>query len=398
MDAQSRFYSRYPIQSTVRVLRTTHLEAEMSDIKKEQHKKSKGKTPKTEKVTRSSKDSAKPKTITRVSHVPMQSVKMIKMGGAVIGQTTFSAQDYSINAGNAALWPRLAQVARTYQYWKAVNWHVKYEPIASMFGANKSGVVTLSLLENWYDAKPDTMTAQTERARRSVTVPAWESATLRLDPTRWKYVRDSPGSQGQDMRLDDEVIEVGVEGTDAAAAGQAIGYLYITADIEFRVPYTVSMLNAPRSNTVFVAMRPNDVLLASSPAGVSTGLGFSGATVLDNSFYTGASLDSGVVILQGGTYSVTCIGSFSCASVPCYVCLSFAATGANQLIQPEGASSRPGCELNLTVASGNNELISECVTSVPEGQTASLVPSALCIQAASANVTLHGLWIKIVPH
>lgn len=348
-------------------------------------------------VKRTSKAPSPPKTVTRISHVPMQSVKMIKMGGAVIGNTTFAAQDYSINAGNSALWPRLAQVARTYQYWRAVNWHVRYEPVASMFGANKSGVVTLSLLENWYDAKPDTMTAQTERARRSITVPAWECSTLKLDPTRWKYVRDSPGSQGQDMRLDDEVIEVGVEGTDAAAAGQSIGYLYITADIEFRIPYTVSLLNAPRTNGVFVCARTNDVVLASSPSGVSTGLGFNGGTVLDNSYYTGVTLDSGVVILQGGTYEARCVGNFSCPSVPAYLIFSWSATGANQLIQPEGSGSRLGTELTLSVAT-TNALSTSCVVTVPEGKDASLVPTIFCSQAASANVTLHGVWIVITPH
>lgn len=363
-----------------------------------QEKKSKTSKKTEQSVQKVSKKHSPPKTITRVSHVPMQSVKMIKMGGAVIGNTTFAAQDYSINAGNSALWPRLAQVARTYQYWRATSWHVRYEPIASMFGANKSGVVTLSLLENWYDAKPDTMTAQTERARRSITVPAWECGTLKLDPTRWKYVRDSPGSQGQDMRLDDEVIEVGVEGTDAAAAGQSIGYLYITADIEFRVPYTVSMLNPPRTNTVFVAARPNDVNLASSPSGVATGLGFSGATVLGNSFYTGVSLDSGNIMLQGGTYYATCVGNFSCASVPAFISFSWSATGASQLIQLDGVAPRIGTEAVISSATGGYALATYCVVSVPEGETAALVPSALCIQAASTNVLLHGLWVAITSH
>lgn len=361
---------------------------------KPSHKGEKKKTVKKEVVV-VKKTAPKPKTIERISHVPMQSVKMIKMGGAVLGRTTFETMDYSINAGNSYLWPRLAQVAKTYQYWRAVRWQVKYEPIASVFGANKSGVVTVSLLENWYDAPPDTMTAQTERARRSITIPAWESGTLTLDPTRWKYVRDSEGSQGQDMRLDDEIIEVGVEGTDGASAGQAIGYLYLTADIEFRVPYTVSLLHPPRSNRVFTFAYDTNVNYASSPTGVSTAVGLypTPGAYLNNVAYTGTILESGALNLYGGTYCVRFYFSMSCASVPASTDLSFSATGANKLVQLE----LPGYRVNNVTANFADSGACECVVSVNEGSVAALAPSAKCIQAASATMIMTNYLMVVIP-
>lgn len=347
----------------------------------------------------SHKKHSSPSTITRVSHVPMQSVKMIKMGPAVLGSTVFATSDYSVNAGNSDLWPRLAQVARTYQYWKAVNWHVRYEPIASMFGANKSGIVTVSLLQNWYDAPPDTMTAQTERARKSVTVPAWESVTLKLDPTRWKYVRDSAGSQGQDMRLDDEIIEVGVEGTDASAVGAAIGYLYLTADIEFRIPYTVSMLNAPRTNGVFVLNRTTDLNFVSSPGGTSTAVDVSPASdgFLLNSAYTGATTSGGVLYLTGGTYRVRVQMNFICAASPSYVLLSWSSTGHKQLIQLEGATSTLGAHLALSDIYARS-VSNECVVTVAEGAVASMNPVVKATQASSTSITGLGMILIVSPH
>lgn len=368
-------------------------------MEKSKKTKSKPKKTETKEVVIEQKRSRPAKTISRISHVPMQSVKMIKMGPGIIGSSTFATLDFSVNAGNSSLWPRLAQVARTYQYWRAVNWHVKYEPIASMFGANKSGNVTLSLLENWYDAPPDSMTAQTERARRSVTVPAWQSGTLKLDPTRWKYVRDSPGSQGQDMRLDDEVIEVGTEGTDAASAGQVIGYLYLTADIEFRTPYTVSISNAPRTNTVFVLARKADFSFPSSPGGTSTAVDCTPASdgFLSNAFYSGASVSGGVIYLVGGTYNVRVIMNFVCASSPAFGHLSFASTGHKQLIQVESAASSLGANFQL-LNGAVQAAVSECVVSVPEGNVASLNPVVLAVQAASTPFGCYGLFVVITPH
>lgn len=363
------------------------------------HKQKKEKKPAKDKAEASQKRSPPPKTITRISHVPMQSVKMIKMGPGVVGSTTFTTSDYSVNAGNSDLWPRLAQVAHTYQYWRATNWHVKYEPIASMFGANKSGNVTLSLLENWYDAPPDTMTAQTERARRSITVPAWQSGTLKLDPTRWKYVRDSNGSQGQDMRLDDEIIEAGVEGTDASSSGQVIGYLYLTADIEFRTPYTVSILHAPRTNAVFVTTRKADFSFPSSPGGTTTNVDLTPSSdgYLLNSAYSGATVVAGNVTLTGGTYSVRIYMNVNCASTPGFAHLSFSATAANQLLQLESAASALGTDWQLL--NGASQCISnECVVTVPEGTIAAITPAIKCMQASSTPFGCYGAFVVVTPH
>jgi hypothetical protein len=340
------------------------------------------------------------KTVTRVTHVPMQSVKMIKMGGAVLGSTVFSSLDYSVNAGNSDLWPRLAQVAKTYQYWRAVNWHVRYEPIASVFGSNKSGIITVSLLENWYDAPPDTMTAQTERARRSITVPAWECATLKLDPTRWKYVRDSYGSQGQDMRLDDEVIEVGVEGTDASSVGAAIGYLYLTADIEFRTPYTVSMLNPPRTNTIYIANRKTDFSCPSGPSGVTTSIAVEPASdgFLTNSAYSGVFVSGGNLYLSGGTYNVRTYCNFQCAAAGSSLQMFYIGTAYKQLIQLDAAAASVGAYLPLPSAGVAEFCVSECVITVAEGGTATLSPTVTCFQSGSTPIASWGMLIVITAH
>jgi len=194
-------------------------------------------------------------------------IKKAQFGTPLLGSTAYELLDICFNPGNATLLPREAKIASTFQEWRARSSKLEFEPIASVFGGSKSGKVIMSLLNNAYDAPPDSAVSQSERGKVVTAKPLWESQTLICPPTKWLYVRAQAGSQGQDMRLDDQVFEIGIEGCDATVVGQPVGYFYLTAEIELRTPYTPSLQFAPRTNTLFGLMNTTDQTLITSPAG-----------------------------------------------------------------------------------------------------------------------------------
>jgi len=332
-----------------------------------------------------------------------ESAHHIKLASAVLGSVNFAVQDISFNAGNSTLFPRLAQIARTYQYYRFTKWHIEYEPIASVFGNGQSGQVNISLLQNWYDPIPDNMTAQTERSRACMGGPAWKGFKLNLPATGWKYVRDAPSAQGQDMRLDDEIIEVGTEGFVAGAAGVAVGYLYVTADVEFKTPYTVSLLSPPRTNTIQVFNTTADYSLTSSPAGLQNALvwntGGSPAS-LTYSAYTGCTYtvgtDGSQFTLQGGTYRIDVNATVFCTGAGAIILQLYPSAGYSQLMQLDTTSFGAGAILNFLASTDTVARMSAVIT-VPEGAPITFSIWAVCVQAASAPIQIRSEQLICTP-
>lgn len=323
-----------------------------------------------------------------------ETIHDVKMATGLIASTGYSVLDYSFNAGNSSLFPRLASMADLYQMWRAVKWHIRWVPIASMFGNNKSGVVCLSQIKNWYDAVPDSMTAQTERGRRSRVKDIWEGFTLDMLPTSWKYVRDSFGSGGKDMRLNDEIIEVGLEGCDAAATGAIVGYIYVSAVVEFKDPYTVSILNAPRTNSIQIfggGTHGNSSTYPTLPGGVTSNLSFpaAGTQGLANSGFTGVSKTTTTQFqFAGGTYRLSVRFNAACAGVA--TMSTSVTTSAGQIIQQDGgANALDGPVVNLTSAANYYPMAYDGVLVVPEGSIATVAILFNGVQAAATAITIY---------
>jgi hypothetical protein len=191
-----------------------------------------------------------------------------------VNPTLYNNDDYTIQPSNQSLFPWLAKIARQYQQYRIRGMVVEFKSNTTDYAAaGPLGSVGIATNYNTADAKFDNLIEFQNCEFATVSKPSHNILhAIECNPSigrgEWLYVKDASNedpNQVQDSRFNDfgklQVCTSGLPGI----AGQTLGQLWVSYDIEFAKPILGSSDPLPPTAAgVLVTSTPNSGVLEST--------------------------------------------------------------------------------------------------------------------------------------